>query len=263
MNDRTPSAHNTGLLTDRTVMITGASSGIGEAAARLFASEGAAVVLMARREDRLKDLAHEIEASGGQAACSVGDVTRADDVERAVATAVERFGRLDGAFNNAGYAGSTFGRSHELPEEDFDRVMDVNVRGTWNCLRRQIPVMLDAGHGTIVNTASSAGLIATGAPSPYVAAKHAVLGLTKATAAEYGAYGIRVNSLIVGTTRTEMINAAVTANPALEEAFVARQIQKRMAEPQEVAEAALWLLSDRSSFATGSHVAVDGGILAI
>ncbi|MFE7618149.1 SDR family NAD(P)-dependent oxidoreductase [Streptomyces sp. NPDC057496] len=263
MNDRMTPAHSTGLLTGKTVMITGASSGIGEAAARLFASEGAAVVLMARREDRLKDLVHEIEVSGGRAACSVGDVTLADDVERAVATAVERFGSLDGAFNNAGYAGSTFGRSHELPEEDFDRVMDVNVRGTWNCLRRQIPVMLDAGHGAIVNTASSAGLIATGAPSPYIAAKHAVLGLTKAAAAEYGASGIRVNSLVVGTTRTEMINAAVAAEPALEEAFVARQIQKRMAGPREVAEAALWLLSDRSSFATGSHVAVDGGILAI
>lgn len=244
-------------------MITGASSGIGAAAARLFADEGASVVLMARRDDRLARLAQEIEASGGRAAWSVGDVARAEDVERAVAMAVERFGGLDGAFNNAGHAGSVFGPLHELPEEDFDKIMEVNVRGTWNCLRRQIPVMLAAGHGSIVNTASSAALIATGAPTPYVAAKHAVLGLTKAAAAEYGAHGIRVNSLVVGTTRTEMITAAVEAEPALEEAFVARQIQKRMAEPKEVAEAALWLLSDRSSFATGSHVAVDGGILAV
>ncbi|MFF0191216.1 SDR family NAD(P)-dependent oxidoreductase [Streptomyces sp. NPDC005244] len=263
MNSRIASAHTTGLLAGKRVMITGASSGIGEAAARLFASEGAAVVLMARREDRLEHLTLAIEAAGGRAAFSVGDVTHTEDVERAVATAVERFGGLEGAFNNAGYAGSAFGLLHELPNDDFDRVMEVNVRGTWNCLRHQIPVMLAAGRGAIVNTASSAGLIATGAPSPYVAAKHAVLGLTKASAAEYGAFGIRVNSLIVGTTRTEMITAAVEANPELEEAFVARQIQKRMAEPQEVAEAALWLLSDRSSFATGSHVAVDGGILAV
>ncbi|MGY0490019.1 SDR family NAD(P)-dependent oxidoreductase [Streptomyces sp. WG-D5] len=263
MNESIRPEPGAGLLRGRTVMITGASSGIGEAAARLFASEGAAVVLLARREERLAHLVGEIEKSGGRAAFSVGDVTRAEDVERAVATAVERFGGLDGAFNNAGYAGSVFGRTHELPEEDFDRIMDVNVRGTWNCLRRQIPVMLAAGGGSVVNTASSAGLIATGAPSPYVAAKHAVLGLTKAAAAEYGAQGVRVNSLVVGTTRTEMIMSAVEGNPALEEAFVARQVQKRMAEPQEVAEAALWLLSDRSSFATGSHVAVDGGILAI
>ncbi|MFJ8803449.1 SDR family NAD(P)-dependent oxidoreductase [Streptomyces sp. NPDC102487] len=263
MTDRNSPAHSNGLLTDKTVMITGASSGIGEAAARLFAEEGAAVVLMARREDRLQFLVDDIAASGGRAAFSVGDVTRSDDVERAVSTAVQTFGGLEGAFNNAGYAGSTFGPLHELPEDDFDRVMNVNVRGTWNCLRHQIPVMLAAGRGAIVNTSSSAGLIATGAPSPYVAAKHAVLGLTKASAAEYGASGIRVNSLIVGTTRTEMITAAVEANPALEEAFVARQIQKRMAQPEEVAQAALWLLSDRSSFATGSHIAVDGGILAV
>ncbi|MFD7293876.1 SDR family NAD(P)-dependent oxidoreductase [Streptomyces sp. NPDC059897] len=263
MDERVSRVRGAGLLAGKTVMITGASSGIGAAAARLFTDEGAAVVVMARRENELKELVLEIEASGGQAACSVGDVTRSEDVDRAVATAVERFGGLDGAFNNAGYAGSVFGPLHELPQEDFDRIMDVNVRGTWNCLRSQIPVMLAAGHGAVVNTASSAGLIATGAPSPYVAAKHAVLGLTKAAAAEYGAHGIRVNSLVVGTTRTEMINAAVEAEPALEEAFVARQIQRRMAAPQEVAEAALWLLSDRSSFATGSHVAVDGGILAV
>lgn len=244
-------------------MITGASSGIGAAAARLFVDEGASVVLMARREDLLGQLVAEIEESGGRAAASVGDVARPEDVERAVTTAVERFGGLDGAFNNAGYAGAVFGPLHEQPQDAFDRIMDVNVRGTWNCLRHQIPVMLTAGRGAIVNTASSAGIIATGAPAPYVAAKHAVLGLTKAAAAEYGERGIRVNSLVVGTTRTEMISAAVEANPALEEAFVARQIQKRMAEPREVAEAALWLLSDRSSFATGSHVAVDGGILAV
>ncbi|MEV3857224.1 SDR family oxidoreductase [Streptomyces sp. NPDC050095] len=244
-------------------MITGASSGIGAAAARLFAAEGAAVLVMARREDRLAQVVAEIEAAGGRAAFRAGDVTDAGDVARAVDTTVERFGSLDGAFNNAGYGGSTLGRTHELPEEDFDRVMDVNVRGTWNCLRRQISVMLEAGHGSIVNTASSAGLIATGAPAPYVASKHAVMGLTKAAAAEYGAHGIRVNSLVVGTTMTEMIEQAIRLNPELKEDFVARQIQQRIASSEEIAQAALWLLSDRSSFATGGHVSVDGGISAI
>ncbi|NGO81496.1 SDR family oxidoreductase [Streptomyces sp. YC504] len=244
-------------------MITGASSGIGEAAARLFAREGAAVLVMARREDRLKHLAARIEADGGRAAYSVGDVTERGDVDRAVAATLERFGALDGAFNNAGYAGSVLGPLHEQGEEDYDRVMDVNVRGTWNCLRAQIPVMLEAGRGAIVNTSSSAGLIYTGAPAPYIAAKHAVLGLTKSAAAEYGERGIRVNALTVGTTMSEMIQGAIEAAPALGEAFVARQIQQRIAEPAEIAEAALWLLSDRASFATGGHIAVDGGIGAI
>lgn len=252
-----------GVLAGTSVMITGASSGIGEAAARLFAAEGAAVLVMARRENRLRELVGEITASGGRAAYCAGDVVSEDDVRRAVEGAVDRFGSLDGAFNNAGYVGSAMGPLHELPAEDFGRAMDVNVRGTWNCLRHQIPVMLRAGRGAIVNTASSAGVIATGAPAAYVAAKHAVLGLTKAAAADYGARGIRVNSLVVGTTRTEMIDQAVEGRPDLEEAFVARQIQRRMAEPVEVAQAALWLLSERASFVTGSHVAVDGGILAI
>ncbi|MGW3285348.1 SDR family NAD(P)-dependent oxidoreductase [Streptomyces sp. NPDC001002] len=251
-----------GLLAGRTALVTGASSGIGAAAARLFAAEGAAVVVMARREQRLKELVEEIEAAGGKAAYHVGDVALVEDVKRAVAVAVDRFGTLDAALNNAGSAGSEIRPLHELAEADYDLVMDTNVRGTWNCLRQEIPVMLAGGGGAIVNTASSAGVIATGAPAPYVAAKHAVLGLTKAAAAEYGAHGIRVNALVVGTTRTEMISGAIEAVPELEEAFVARQVQKRMAEPDEIAQAALWLLSNRASFATGSFVAVDGGILA-
>ncbi|MER7051320.1 MULTISPECIES: glucose 1-dehydrogenase [unclassified Streptomyces] len=248
-----------GLLAGKTVMITGASSGIGEAAARLFAAEGAAVLLMARREGVLKQLAQEVNDSGGRAAISAGDVCDAEDVQRAVDAALEHFGTLDAAFNNAGFAGADLSPMHELDQAVFERTMAVNVSGTWNCLRSQIPVMLAAGKGAIVNTSSTAAMGATGAPVPYVAAKHAVLGMTRAAAAEYAAHGIRVNTLVVGTTRTEMIGQAVEAYPELEAAFIARQMQKRMADPAEIAQAALWLCSDRASFATGSALSVDGG----
>ncbi|MEV6809029.1 glucose 1-dehydrogenase [Streptomyces sp. NPDC051132] len=251
-----------GLLRDKTVMITGASSGIGAAAARLFAQEGAAVTLMARREERLRALAGDITAAGGRALVAVGDVTVPDDVRRAVGRTVEEFGRLDAAFNNAGW-GSVGTPLHETDDAVFRQIMDVNVQGVWNCLKHQIPVMLSQGHGAVVNTCSTAGAFATGAIAPYVAAKHAVLGLTKAAAAEYGDQGVRVNALMVGSTRTELLETAMERIPGLEEASVARAIQRRLAEPVEVARAAAWLCSDQASFVTGAGVPVDGGCSAV
>jgi NAD(P)-dependent dehydrogenase (short-subunit alcohol dehydrogenase family) len=246
------------MLADKTILITGASSGIGAAAARLFAAEGARLVLVARREDRLKALADEIAGSGGVAEPVAGDVVDEDDMARAVDRAVARFGRLDGAFNNAGWetAGSLL---HETDTAVFDRIMDVNVRGVWNCLRRQIPAMLAGGGGAVVNTSSVAGVQAPGSAAPYVAAKHAVIGLTRAAAAEYGQQGIRVNALVVGSTRSELMEDVLRETPSLEEPFVARSVQKRMADPVEIAQAAAWLCSDRSSFVTGAAVPVDGG----
>ncbi|OKI86593.1 short-chain dehydrogenase [Streptomyces sp. CB02058] len=242
-------------------MITGASSGIGAASARLFADEGASVVLMARREKPLCDLAEEIRAAGGRAAAVAGDVTSPGDVERVVSVAVEAFGGLDAAFNNAGW-GARGTDLHETADSAYDRIMDVNVRGVWNCLRHQIPLMLDQRTGgTIVNTSSTAGLFATGALAPYVAAKHAVLGLTKAAAAEYGARGIRVNALVVGTTRTGLTEQNPRGGP--QRPVATRAIQHRMADPSEVAQAAAWLCSDRSSFVTGGAVPVDGGCSAV
>ena len=248
-------------LDGKTVMITGASSGIGAAAARLFAAEGAAVVLMARRKDKLEEIASEISAAGGRVEVAPGDVTETDAVERAVATAVSAFGGLNGAFNNAGW-GTIGPRVHETDDAIFEQIMGVNVRGTWNCLKHQLPVMLESG-GSVVNTSSTAGEFATGAIAPYVAAKHAVLGLTRAAAAEYGQNGIRVNALIVGTTRTELMEDAIRAVPQLEQGSVARQIQPRMAHPLEVARTAAWLLGDHSSFVTGGAIPVDGGASAI
>ncbi|MGA4846465.1 SDR family NAD(P)-dependent oxidoreductase [Streptomyces sp. G5(2025)] len=250
--------HAQGMLAGKTVLITGASSGIGAAAARLFADEGAAVVLMARRADRLHQLVREIADAGGTAFATPGDVAREQDVQRAVEAAVERFGTLNAAFNNAGWAsaGTTI---HETDTAVFDRTIDVNLRGVWNCLRHQIPAMLEAGGGSVVNTSSVAGVQATGASAAYVAAKHAVLGLTRSAAAEYGRRGIRVNALVVGSTRSELMEEVLAHTPSLEESFIARSVQKRMADPSEVAQAAAWLCSDRATFVTGTAMPVDGG----
>ncbi|AYN39049.1 glucose 1-dehydrogenase [Streptomyces dangxiongensis] len=250
------------MLKGKVAMITGASSGIGAAAARLFAEEGAAVVLMARRGDRLEQLVAEIRAAGGRALAVEGDVCSSDDVERAVTAAVDTFGGLDAAFNNAGYA--TVGTPLlEMDDEDYARTMDVNVRGVWNCLRRQLPVMLASGGGAVVNTSSVAGVLASSASAAYVAAKHAVIGLSRAAAREYGDRGIRVNALVVGSTRTEMMDQVIAGSREVEERFEARTLRRRMASPDEIAQAAVWLCSDRAAFVTGAAVPVDGGRTAV
>ncbi|MET9320707.1 glucose 1-dehydrogenase [Streptomyces sp. NPDC003038] len=250
------------ILDGKVALITGASSGIGAAAGRVFAREGAKLVLVARREDRLKELAAELRAGGAEVEYAVGDVTRRADTTAAVEVALGRFGRLDCAFNNAGWgAGRT--PLHEMTDELYDRIMDVNLRGVWNCLRDEIAAMLATGGGTIVNNSSVAGILATPVASPYIAAKHAVIGLTKAAAAEYAAHGIRVNAVAPGTTRTEVVEEWFAAVPGMEERLHAATPQPRTAEPEEIAEAAAWLCSSRASFVTGATMPVDGGFTMV
>ncbi|MFE1589728.1 glucose 1-dehydrogenase [Streptomyces sp. NPDC059402] len=246
-----------GLLAGKTAFISGASSGIGAAAARVFCREGAAVMLVARREDQLAALTRELLDQGHQADYTTADVRSAAEVAEAVRRTLARFGGLDVAFNNAG-VGAAQVPLHVMADELYDTIMDTNVRGVWNCMRHQIAAMLPRG-GAIVNTSSTAGLVATPVAAPYIASKHAVLGLTKAAAAEYAPHGIRINALAPGSTRSEMVDAWLEEDPGAEELLRAAAPLPRIAAPREIAEAAAWLGSDRASFVIGATLPVDGG----
>ncbi|MFF4284765.1 glucose 1-dehydrogenase [Streptomyces sp. NPDC001633] len=248
------------LLSGKVVLITGASSGIGAAAARVFSDEGATVVLVARREERLAELTGALRAGGAEAAYVAADVSVAEDAARAVDFAVTTYGRLDAAFNNAGIGGDRT-PLHLMSDDVYDAIMDTNVRGVWNCLRHEIAAMLPQGAGAIVNNSSVAGLIAIPAAAPYIASKHAVVGLTRAAADEYARQGIRVNAVAPGTTRSEITTDWFARNPGLEELANSATPQGRTAAPEEIAAAAAWLLSDRCPFLTGTVLPVDGGLV--
>ncbi|MEV6197265.1 glucose 1-dehydrogenase [Streptomyces sp. NPDC051920] len=245
------------LLAGKVALITGASSGIGAGAARVFAAQGAVVVVVARREERLRALVGELEGAGARAGWRVADVRCSGEVRSAVEFVVERYGRLDVAFNNAG-VGLERSPLHLLDDDAYDTVMDTNVRGVWNCMRHEIAAMLEGGGGAIVNTSSVGGLVASSTGAPYIASKHAVIGLTKAAAVEYAGSGIRVNAVAPGLTRSEMVDVwlrdADLSGRALRSAPAGRA-----ADPEEVARAAAWLCSEQASFITGATLPVDGG----
>lgn len=250
----------TGLLDGKAVLLVGASTGIGLEAARVFAEEGARLVLSARSGDALDAVASELTAEGHEVRVVVGDVTSGADVARMVDETVAAYGRLDGAFNNAGIG--QVGLLHEVSEEDFDRVMEVNVKGVWLCLREELRVMRAQGFGSIVNTSSVGGFKGNTGLGVYQATKHAVIGLTRSAAHDNGPLGIRVNSVAPGPTRSAMIDAMLEKDPAAMDKRLAVMPLHKIGTGAEVANAAAWLLSDKSSHTTGMVLPVEGGMTA-
>ncbi len=253
----------TGMLVGKTALITGGWRGIGRATALLFAAEGAKVAVADLSEDHAAETVAEINRSGGQAISLGGDVTDAAAVAAMVTATVAAFGRLDCAFNNAGISGYQVGmvgkRSHEWEEGSFDRLVEIDLKSVWLCMRSELQQMLKQSAGTIVNTASIAGLIGLRTSGPYVASKHGVIGLTKTAALEYAEDNIRVNAVCPGYITTDMTKTTVER---LGDRLMDLVPAKRMGVPQEIAEMVCWLCSDRASFVTGAAYNVDGGYLA-
>lgn len=253
-----------GLLEGKAALVTGGARGIGRATAELFAAEGARVLVADMQEEGAAETVGRINEAGGQALSCVCDVTDQAQVEAMVAAAVAAFGRLDCAFNNAGVAPYQVGGSGKFtadwPEEGFDRMIDINLKGVWRCMRAELKQMeKQAEGGSIINTASIAGLNGLPTSCAYVAAKHGVVGLTKTAAIEYAQQQIRVNSVCPGYIETDMTKDSMARRG---DKILARVPAGRMGAPQDIAEMTCWLASDRAGFVTGANYNVDGGFVA-
>lgn len=251
----------TGMLEGKVVMVTGAGGAIGRAAAIGCAHEGARVLVTDLNRDSAAQTLALIREAGGEAVLAVGDVARSADVEAMVRSAVEAFGGLDCAFNNAGI---THPRDAEWDETVFRTILDVNLVSQFLCMKHQIPQMLKRGGGAIVNMSSVQGLVSQAEPilQGYTASKHAVIGLTKAAALQYAGANIRVNAVCPGVTRSAMVEAAMAMSDAIRERLSTFAPLRGIAEPAEIAEVAIWLCSDRASFITGHALVADGGYTA-
>jgi NAD(P)-dependent dehydrogenase (short-subunit alcohol dehydrogenase family) len=245
----------------RVVIVTGGASGIGRASAELFSARGAKVVVADLDDVQGAVTVAAINALDGEAVFVRADVTDPEQVRAVVDTAVESFGRLDAALNNAGVPG-TYAALTDQDLGDWQRTLDVNLTSVFLSMQAEVPAMLEGGGGTIVNTASAAGLMGFANLPAYVASKHGVIGLTKSVALEYAQRGIRVNAVCPGSIRTQMLEGFVAGDQNALEGMGRMQPIGRLGTPEEVAAAVVWLCSDASAFVTGHALAVDGGVLA-
>ena len=250
-----------GRLEGKVALVTGGASGIGRATALTFAREGAKLVVADMNEEGGQQTVHMITEQGGEAIFVRTDVSQAVAVQALISTAVETYGRLDCAHNNAGISGGGRALTADYPEDTWHRVIAINLTGVWLCMKYEIPQMLSQGSGAIVNTASVAGLIGARGLAAYVASKHGVVGLTKTAALEYAQQGIRVNCVCPGVIETPM-TARGLSDPERRERIIASEPMGRVGIPEEVAEAVVWLCSDAASFVTGHTMTIDGGFVA-
>ncbi len=252
-----------GMLDGKTALVSGGARGIGRATALLMAREGARVAVADLNVDGAKSTVEAVNKAGGQAISIGVEITKASEVNAMVKRAVDAFGRLDCAFNNAGISGYQVGaggkKTADWSEEAFDRMIEVNLKGVWLAMRAELEVMTTQGGGAIVNTASIAGLVGLPTSSAYVAAKHGVVGLTKTAAIEYAPQKIRVNSVCPGYIETDMTKDAMARRG---EQIMATTPFRRMGTADEIAEMVCWLCSDRASYVTGANYNVDGGYVA-
>ncbi len=247
------------LLKEKIALVTGGSFGIGRATAISFAKKGAKVVIADWIED--DETLSLIKKVGGEAIFVKCDVSKEADVKKMIDLSISNFERIDFAFNNAGIEGIQ-GNTAECSDENWDKTIGVNLKGIWLCMKYELPHMVKEGKGAIVNCASIAGLVGFAGSPAYVASKHGVVGLTKTAALEYAKEGIRVNAVCPGVIKTPMIDRFTGKDKQVVKQFEDMEPVGRMGQPEEVAEAVLWLCSDASSFVTGHAMAVDGGWVA-